>query len=50
MSRLTEVKSGQAIALLMQRQRQQQVALQFGVNVLYCSLKDRRDRMVVRFT
>jgi len=33
MSRLTEVQRGQAIALLMQGQRQQQVALQFGVNV-----------------
>ena len=30
---LTEVQRGQAIALLMQGQRQQQVALQFGVNV-----------------
>ena len=33
MSRLTEVQRGQAIALLMQGQMQQQVALQFGVNV-----------------
>jgi transposase len=33
MSRLTEVQRGQAIALLMQGQRQQQAALQFGVNV-----------------
>jgi transposase len=33
MSRLTEVQRGHAIALLMQGQRQQQVALQFGVNV-----------------
>jgi hypothetical protein len=33
MPRLTEVQRGQAIALLMQGQRQQQVALQFGVNV-----------------
>ena len=33
MPRLTEIQSGQAIALLMQGQRQQQVALQFGVNV-----------------
>jgi transposase len=33
MPRLTEVQTGQAIALLMQGQRQQQVALQFGVNV-----------------
>jgi transposase len=33
MQRLTEVQRGQAIALLMQGQRQQQVALQFGVNV-----------------
>jgi transposase len=33
MSRLTEFQMGQAIALLMQGQRQQQVALQFGVNV-----------------
>ena len=33
MPRLTEVQRGQAIALLMQDQRQQQVALQFGVNV-----------------
>jgi transposase len=32
MPRLTEVQRGQAIALLMQGQRQQ-VALQFGVNV-----------------
>ena len=32
MSRLTEVQRGQAIALLMQGQRQQ-FALQFGVNV-----------------
>ena len=31
--RLTEVQRGQAIALLMQGQRQQQVALQFGLNV-----------------
>ena len=30
---LTEVQRGQAIALLMQGQRQQQAALQFGVNV-----------------
>jgi transposase-like protein len=33
MPRLTEVQRGQAVALLMQGQRQQQVALQFGVNV-----------------
>ena len=33
MSWLKEVQRGQAIALLMQGQRQQQVALQFGVNV-----------------
>jgi transposase len=33
MTRLTEVRRGQAIALLMQGQRQQQVALEFGVNV-----------------
>jgi transposase len=33
MPRLTEVKRGQDIALLMQGQRQQQVALQFGVNI-----------------
>jgi transposase-like protein len=33
MPRLTEVQRGQAIALQMQGQRQQQVALQFGVNV-----------------
>ena len=33
MPRLMEVQRGQAIALLMQGQRQQQVALQFGVNV-----------------
>ena len=33
MSRLTEVQRGQAIALLMQGQGQQQVVLQFGVNV-----------------
>ena len=33
MPRLTEVQRGEAIALLMQGQRQQQVALQFGVNV-----------------
>jgi transposase-like protein len=33
MPRLTEVQRGQAIALLMQGQRQQQVALQFDVNV-----------------
>jgi transposase len=33
MPRLTEVQRGHAIALLMQGQRQQQVALQFGVNV-----------------
>jgi transposase len=33
MPRLTEVHRGQAITLLMQGQRQQQVALQFGVNV-----------------
>jgi transposase len=33
MPRLTEVQRGQTIALLMQGQRQQQVALQFGVNV-----------------
>ena len=33
MPRLTEVQRGQAIALLMQGQRQQKVALQFGVNV-----------------
>jgi transposase len=30
---LTEVQRSQAIALLMQGQKQQQVALQFGVNV-----------------
>jgi transposase len=30
---LTEVQRGQAIALLMQGQRQQQVAVQIGVNV-----------------
>jgi transposase-like protein len=33
MPRLTEVQRGQVIALLMQGQWQQQVALQFGVNV-----------------
>ena len=33
MPRLMEVQRGQAIALLMQGQRQQKVALQFGVNV-----------------
>jgi transposase len=33
MPRLTEVQTGQAITLLMQGKRQQQVALQFGVNV-----------------
>ena len=33
MPRLTEVQRSQVIALLMQGQRQQQVALQFGVNV-----------------
>jgi transposase len=33
MPQLTEVQRGQAIALLMQGQRQQQVALQYGVNV-----------------
>jgi transposase len=33
MPRLTEVQRGHDIALLMQGQRQQQVALQFGVNV-----------------
>ena len=33
MPRLTEVQRGQAIALLKQGQRQQQVTLQFGVNV-----------------
>ena len=33
MPRQTEVQRGQAIAMLMQGQRQQQVALQFGVNV-----------------
>jgi transposase len=33
MSRLTEFQRGQAIALLMQGQRQQQVDLHFGVNV-----------------
>ena len=33
MPRLTVVQRGQAIALLMQGQRQQQVALQLGVNV-----------------
>jgi transposase len=33
MPRLTEVQRGQAIALLMQGQRQQQVSLQSGVNV-----------------
>ena len=33
MPRLTEVQRSKAIALLMQGQRQQQVALQFGVNV-----------------
>jgi transposase len=33
MSRLTEVQRGQAIVLLIQGQRQQQVTLQFGVNV-----------------
>jgi transposase len=33
MPRLTEVQRSQAIALLMQGQRKQQVALQFGVNV-----------------
>jgi transposase len=33
MSRLTEFQRGQAIALLMQGQRQQHFALHFGVNV-----------------
>ena len=33
MLRLTEVQRGQAIALLMQGQRQQQVARHFGVHV-----------------
>ena len=33
MVRLTEVQRGQAISLLMQGQKQQQVAMQFGVNV-----------------
>ena len=33
MPRLTEMQRGHDIALLMQGQRQQQVALQFGVNV-----------------
>ena len=33
MVRLTEVQRGQAIALLMQGQRQQQVARHFGVHV-----------------
>jgi DNA-binding CsgD family transcriptional regulator len=33
MPRLTGVQRGQAIALLMQGQRQQQVALQLGLNV-----------------
>jgi transposase len=33
MPRLTEVQRGQAIALLMQGRRQQQFAVQFGVNV-----------------
>ena len=42
MPRLTEVQRGQAIALLMQGQRQQQVALQFGVNV------STRERLVRR--
>jgi transposase len=45
MPRLTEVQRGQAIAFLMQGQRKQKVALQFGVNVstierLVCRLRD----------
>ena len=45
MPRLTEVQRGQAIALLMQGQRQQQVALQFGVNVstIECLVRRPRD-------
>ena len=42
MSRLTEVQRGQAIALLMQGQRQQQVALQFGVDVSTVERRVRR--------
>ena len=33
MVQLTEVQSGQAITFLMQGQRQQQIATNFGVNV-----------------
>jgi transposase len=45
MPRLTEVQRGQAIALLMQGQRQQQVALQFGVTVstIECLVRRLRD-------
>jgi transposase len=42
MPQQTEVQRGQVIALLMQGQRQQQVALQFGVNV------STRERLVRR--
>jgi transposase len=44
MPRLTEVQRDQAIALLLQGQRQQQVALQFGVNVATIERRVRRLR------
>ena len=47
MPRLTEVQRGQALALLMQGQRQQ-VALQFGVNVSTIERLVRRLRDTVR--
>ena len=50
MPRLTEVQMGQAIALLMQGQRQQQVALQFGVNVSTIERLVRRLRDTGRVT
>ena len=50
MPRLTEVQKGQAIALLMQGQRQQQVTLQFGVNVSTIERLVRRLRDTGRVT
>jgi transposase len=45
---IVEVQRGQAIALLIQGQRQQQVALQFGVNVFTIERLVRRLRDIGR--
>ena len=50
MARLTEVQRSQAIALLMQGQTQQQVAMQFGVNVSTIERLVRRLRETGRLT